>query len=1090
MKRLLSLAFCLLVSFSLHAQPRPGPGKQVRFAGNFGVTVPDRWQTGPQTRTSLELFIPLQRERPQIRVDDKNPKPFYVITSEIGMLITIEERRDHEEALRRLAEIAAEQPVRYTPLIIAGWPAIERRYRDLMPQPGQEQSRGNLVTWFTTTAIAAGTTLVRFDSMLAPDADQKLLDEALAIARTFSGRTREGGDSQRELDELSRRAPPAPPSATPPAASRPAADRRPRPGDGGAAGVAIRVQQGVGELEIAASNDGLNVVVAANSGFSFSANSGANWMFGGPTPCNQVVCDGDPSLAVGQTGAMYYAWIGGPAVTQLGNGISRSTDNGQTFPFASMAVQCPGASNCQVADQEHIAADRVNAGAMGDRVYNVWRNFPLMGGMFSLRIVCSGDNAANWGAQQVIGAGDFPRVAVGRDGFVYVAWASGGNMMLHKYSNCDAGLAAQAGFPVVVSAFTNVVCPVPGLDRCNGRNILSSPVVAVDDLDAAHVYYSFTTSTGAGNENVMVFDSTDGGLTFPRNVVVNTAVAAKRFMSWISTYGGTAVLSWYDRRTATMANNDRTRFFIGSASVKGPSLVAGPELDLSGVDDAQCSNWPCATNATTDSESCSAQPQLAGRCSGSFAPCDFSTGPCPVGQTCNIGRGCPKYGDYNGNAATAGRHFSAWASFIPPAGIIGAPAGINVYTSTDLIPSDFYVRDWTTNATTFDNGAQPSTNPWFWATSDIWNQQTNVAAPFPGVDWILGDPPTRSGSNFMFARVSRRAPAASTAGPTNVNVEFFQADYGLGVPYSSAGTEMVTFNAGDLTQVTPAHAWTVDAMASAHLCIAAQIGGPSDAFAPPSLNGLAVGPSDPLILIDNNKAQRNLQDTVGTGSGTEMFAVIANAERRPRAMSVGIRIPPDAAAVSGRVSIVGGESIDLRQAREAVLRVGELGPGERRWLKFSVVPQSEKPVMVDFFDRAPTARSNVVNGFTIQFARAEVPEVATRNLRAWIDVLRRLSVLQKNEAAAREAENAQRFLARGRLTADAYVTYLGSRRQAIERLVASHLKTAGGDDPFEISNARKSIAETARAKNADALATAHNALNERLDAHLTQLVKK
>ena len=71
-----------------------------------------------------------------------------------------------------------------------------------------------------------------------------------------------------------------------------------------------------------------------------------------------------------------------------------------------------------------------------------------------------------------------------------------------------------------------------------------------------------------------------------------------------STYGGVAAVSWYDCRTATAANNDLTRFNIGSAWVKGPNLVAGPEVDLSGVNDTECANWPCATNAMTDSESC------------------------------------------------------------------------------------------------------------------------------------------------------------------------------------------------------------------------------------------------------------------------------------------------------------------------------------------------------------------------------------------------------------------------------------------------------------------------------------------------------
>src|SRR5258708_39418995 len=112
----------------------------------------------------------------------------------------------------------------------------------------------------------------------------------------------------------------------------------------------------------------------------------------------------------------------------------------------------------------------------------------------------------------------------------------------------------------------------------------------------------------------MVFDSLDGGATFPRSVRVNAAVAARRFMPWISVYGGVATVGWYDRRNATAANNDLTRYFVGGAAVRGPNLVALAEGDLSGADDKGCLTWPAATNAITDSESCSVQPQLAGRC--------------------------------------------------------------------------------------------------------------------------------------------------------------------------------------------------------------------------------------------------------------------------------------------------------------------------------------------------------------------------------------------------------------------------------------------------------------------------------------------
>ena len=207
----------------------------------------------------------------------------------------------------------------------------------------------------------------------------------------------------------------------------------------------------------------------------------------------------------------------------------------------------------------------------------------------------------------------------------------------------------------------------------------------------------------------------------------------------------------------------------------------------------------------------SAQPQLAGRClnpmtmppSGSGTPCDFFEQCLRRAGKVPDGRGCPKYGDYNGNAAAAGRHYSAWTSFVTPVGA-AAGTGLRVFTSTDLLPSDFFVRDWTASALSHDGGAQPSTNPVFWATSDLWNQSTNVAVPFPAADWILGDPPSRVGSNFAFARVSRRAAAASTAAaPAAVTVTFLQADYGLGVAYSIVGSQAANFAAGDMTRVTP-----------------------------------------------------------------------------------------------------------------------------------------------------------------------------------------------------------------------------------------------------------------------------------------------
>jgi hypothetical protein len=1055
---------------------------ELKMSGDLAVSAPAGWKLGSQSADSIEIHVPLNKQRKlSAEGDEKEVKPRFVIASEAGMLITREHRRDHAEAVRRLAEIASEYTEAATPVIIAGWPAIERRYRSMMPQPGDaEASSGNIVTSFVTTAIAAGPTVIRFDTMLAPDADSKLLDQALAIARTLKTAGGPPAVSQRELDEVKKltRPPKAPVKATPQLPDLgPHAKGRPGPKS---AGVAILVQSGLGELEMA-TNDGQHVVMAANSGFSFSDNFGATWTFGGGTPCNQTVCDGDPSLSVGNSGDIYYAWIGGTSLSALSDGVSRSTTNGHTFTFRGLSATCPGTTGCTLADQEHIAADRNNPATGGDdRVYSVWRDFAPS---FSIRISCSADGGTTWTSGIAIGAGDLPRVSVGGDGFVYAAWPSGGNMMLHKFSNCDAGLTPQVGWPITVAAFSNVVCPVPGLDRCNGRNILSSQKVAVDDLDPNHIYYAFATSTGAGNEDVMVFDSSNGGATFPRSVRVNGPVTARRYMPWISTYGGVAVLSWYDRRNSTAGNNDLTRFFIGGAAVRGSNLVALTESDLSGTNDTQCSTWPCATNATTDSESCSLQPQLAGRCSvHTTTACDFSSGGCPAGESCLVNRGCPKYGDYNGNAAGAGRQYSAWASAVPPASVGGAGGAIKVYSSADRIPSDFFVRDWNASPN-FDNGAQPSTNPVFWATSDVWNQSTNTPAS-PGPDGsVVGDPPSRAGSNFAYARVFRRAPAMSTAPDAPVTVHFFFGDYGLGSAFVSIGDEVVTFTAADNSLITPAHAWTVPAGASSHLCIAVQIEGPDgDTFTLPGISGIAPGPADPLIIADNNKAQRNLQDTVGTSAGTELIAIVGNLEKARRPLRLRMTIPNEA-RIAGTFDVIG--RTEGKIANNSVVDLGVLAPGEIRFVRFHAnsLQGIDKPTPIHIFeDTTPPA-----NGFTILLHRESVEKVARRNLKELAGLLERLAEVDRApdaKAHARRALEASR-----EVTDKTFVSFLKESRNSLSKVTSGHMRRAGNKDTFGVAEAERDLWKAVEEDKIELAQLALTELIERLDAQITAEVR-
>jgi hypothetical protein len=231
------------------------------------------------------------------------------------------------------------------------------------------------------------------------------------------------------------------------------------------------------------------------------------------------------------------------------------------------------------------------------------------------------------------------------------------------------------------------------------------------------------------------------------------------------------------------------------------------------------------------------------------------------------------------------------------------------------VPSDFYVRDWTATPAFFDDGTQPSTNPIYWTTSDVWNQSTNVANA-PGPDgYVLGDAPNRAGSNFAFARVSRRAPAAASAPNASVKVTFYLTPFGFGAPYTSLGSETVTFGPADMMLTTPAHAWSVPAGAPSHLGLAVEIEAPDgDIFSEPSLSRTLKFASD-RMRPDNNKAQRNLRETIGTSAGTEIVAFLGNEGQKRRTLKLRVDMPKDVTIDATLATVGGREPVKLHEGR-------------------------------------------------------------------------------------------------------------------------------------------------------------------------------
>ncbi|HYI13624.1 MAG TPA: hypothetical protein VEK57_31575 [Thermoanaerobaculia bacterium] len=555
--------------------------------------------------------------------------------------------------------------------------------------------------------------MIRMEAHLVPDADRALLDRVAKFTALLrldeKGKLQNAAQARSQIEKAVPAKPKAPARKTE-ATSKRGGDVR----TGAAPGIPDRVRTGnLGELEVAVSRNGLDVVVATNRGFSFSNDSGETFADGGGTPQPDCCSSGDPSVAWGASGRFYYAFIGLPNGSDAWDGtagcstaISVSTNRGRNFNWLSNATLCPrGAPGLCFPDQEHIAADRVNsAPGGGDQVYSVWRNFVPTGGpaacdLFSgvpaAAIVCSQDSASSWSLPAAIdAAGDFPRVTVGGDGSVYVTYVAGANIMLNKFSSCAVGLAQQEGFPVTVTAFTGVRCPVAGLDRCNNGNVLASPTVAVDAAEPNRLFLAVADETVEGNENVVVFESIDGGATWPRSTPANALTPGRRFMPWVCSADRRAFVGWYDRRASVaegVMRPDLTEYFLGEVLVRTGNLVSGFERNLSGVPDPQCaSGFECGARSRDDANDCPGAPPRLGVCVAfggepTGATCDLAVPGGCLGGLCVPGPGCPKYGDYNGIACSDDSVYVAWASATLPAGVDGVSRGIDVFAERVVV---------------------------------------------------------------------------------------------------------------------------------------------------------------------------------------------------------------------------------------------------------------------------------------------------------------------------------------------------------------------------------------------------------------------
>lgn len=737
------LLFFIVSAFALEAESQRLAVSVNNVEHQFDIDIPDGWSlAADQSRNSRTLV--------NVRVGE-NKRPTAIVR------IFVEPRLDHQDALKQIREQSVNIAASDKKLLrVGGWPAMQITTQQEAPMPDNAPLVDERVTLQVRTLIAAGDSLIIIAGSLPMSADALLHRQMKATSSSlrFEG-IGQPKDIEQDLKLLG-----TPIESSSFRSPAPVSDQSPEhvmldttPVEIGAeVGANDRINtSGRGELEIAVSPDGLNVVVALQSRRWVSSNDGGATF---PNFGRVGAGNGDPSIAWGQSGKFYMAFIdtancssgylnpvpvpemdGLPGTDPTPNGLdctgmARSDDNGVTFNTNTVnpAAVCIGRASAGnpplpgecFPDQEHIAADRWNAGdtADDDQVYSTWRNFRVGGQDAAL--VCSSDSGVTWSTPFDIGTPEvFPRITVGQDGFVYVASYSGGSYRLYKFTSCVNGLNAVAGFPVTVGSRDPYQCPFAGHDRCDQNP--TSQTVVVDGTDPNHIYYAYVDDIGdgsTGNSNIIVRDSLDGGLTWPaigRIARANENVNARRIMPWLCSTGGDAVVTWFEQRGALPT--DATDFYGARVGLNDlGDLEPKEEFIVSEVSDNWCdTGWDSATRwgntsnqLSNASESCPNQPQLAGQCGDgnngtpdSGIRCDFSDdqnggtttncpqpGPSGNNEFCLVGGGSPKYGDYNGNACTGGRLYAAWASAMAPDGLPAPDTATNSGVLFDAINLD------------------------------------------------------------------------------------------------------------------------------------------------------------------------------------------------------------------------------------------------------------------------------------------------------------------------------------------------------------------------------------------------------------------
>lgn len=288
-------------------------------------------------------------------------------------------------------------------------------------------------------------------------------------------------------------------------------------------------------------------VFPLHAGFSFS---------GDPAVCFDT--NGNPVIL-----CMMYFGPGGSKVTAF-----RSTNKGLTWN-AGVNVDLDTAN-----DKPQVECDHSNGPGRG-RITVVWDRFGTGTGDH-IHESSSVDGGLTWTVQQRINDNTSigtiaPDITFGPNSEIYVVWAERiGVDQAWVDRSLDGG--ATWNTDVVAAGFTAVPSPIPG-SQFRMFDIFSISADITNGPHSGNVYVAYHTWTGS-DAQIRLATSTDGGLSFPLNTLVNASDATNRdqvMPGIVVDPKGNVNVSFYDRR---LDPQDRLLWtWIGRSSDGGVSFV-------------------------------------------------------------------------------------------------------------------------------------------------------------------------------------------------------------------------------------------------------------------------------------------------------------------------------------------------------------------------------------------------------------------------------------------------------------------------------------------------------------------------------------